>query len=92
VSAAFSYGAGVYLKGDKFKIHVNILLELYTKYLRKGSKAEVINRIAGLDFNPDRICMAIIDRKGTIRDVKNEHFPEVTSRGFTREESGGIRA
>ncbi|PUA32280.1 MAG: hypothetical protein B7O98_06350 [Zestosphaera tikiterensis] len=35
--------------------------------------------------------MVIIDRKGIIRDIKNEHFPEVTSHGFLKENAKAIR-
>jgi len=55
----------------------------------KGVKAG--RHIAGFDLNPDRICMVIVNRSGVLLDVKNEHFPEVTSRGFPREKARDIR-
>ncbi len=33
-------------------------------------KAKVVGHIAGFDFNPDRVCMVMIDQKGNIRLVK----------------------
>jgi len=79
------------LKDDRLEIHVNVPLELYLKYMRKESKSAPTGHFAGFDFNPDRVCMVIIDENGAIRDVKNEHFPEVTSHGFSREKSETIR-
>ena len=46
---------------------------------------------AGFDFNPDRINMVIVDTNGEIRDIKNEHFHEVTSHGFPRNKAKAIR-
>jgi len=91
VSSNISYGAGIYLKNSRFEIHVNIPLELYVKHMRKESKAKITGHIAGFDFNPDRICMVIIDRKGIIRDVRNEHFPEITSHGFPKDRAETLR-
>jgi len=90
-SSSISYGAGIYLKDEKLEIHINIPLELYLKYMRKASKSKTAGHFAGFDFNPDRVCMVIIDENGTIRDAKNEHFPEVTSHGFPRKKSETIR-
>jgi len=86
-----TYSAGIYLKNGDFEIHVNIPLELYTKYMRKKSRSKIVGYVAGFDFNPDRICMVIIDQKGIIRDIKNEYFPEITSHGFPRGKAKTIR-
>jgi len=91
VNATTSYGAGVYLKKNRFEIHVNVPLELYIKHLRKKSRNKIVGYIAGFDFNPDRVCMVIIDQRGIVRDIRNEHFPEVTSHGFPKEKSGQVR-
>jgi len=59
--------------------------------MRKESKAKIVGYFAGFDFNPDRICMVIIDREGIIRDIKNKHFPEVTPHGFPENKAETIR-
>ena len=91
VNARTSYGAGIYLKNGRFEIHVNVPLELYVKHMRKKTRAKVADHFAGFDFNPDRICMVIIDRKGIIRDIKSERFPEVTSHGYPRDKARAVR-
>ncbi len=91
VASNITYGAGIYLKNGGFEIHVNIPLELYTKYMGKESKARIVGHIAGFDFNPDRICMVIIDQKGIIRDVKNGYFSETISHGFPKEKAKAVR-
>jgi len=91
ISGKYSYGASIVLKGKKLYLHVHVPLEPYVKHLKKGSKAKVAGYVAGFDFNPDRICMVIIDCDGIIRDLKSEHFPEITSHGFPREMARTIR-
>ncbi len=91
----YSYGASIVLKEKNkefpFYLHLHVPLELYIKYMRKESEAKIMGHIAGFDFNPDRICMVIIDQNGIIRDVRNEHFPEVTSHGFSRDKARTVR-
>ena len=91
ISGKFSYGASIVLRNNKLYLHVHVPLELYVKYVKKEFKAKIVEHIAGFDFNPDRMCMVIIDRRGIIRDIKNEHFPEITSHGFPREKAKAIR-
>jgi IS605 OrfB family transposase len=86
-----SYGAGICTKDSKLILYINIPLELYVKYMRKESKTKITEHIAGFDFNPDRINMVIIDRQGIMRDVRNEHFMEITSHGFPREKAVSLR-
>ncbi len=91
----YSYGASIVLKnkgkGFHFYLHLHIPLELYAKYMKKETKTKMVSYIAGFDFNPDRICMVIIDQKGIIRDIRNEHFPEATSHGFPKGKGKTIR-
>ena len=87
MTSNITYGAGIYLKNRCFEIHVNVPLELYAKYMGKKSKTKIAGHIAGFDFNPDRVCMVIIDQKGIIRDVKNEYFSETVSHGFPKEKA-----
>jgi len=47
--------------------------------------------LQAFDFNPDRICMVIIDQKGLVRDVRNERFPEITSHGYPRDKARAVR-
>jgi len=86
------YSVGIYLKGEKIEIHVNIPLELYVRHLghniRNNKHSEYI---AGFDFNPDRINMVIVDSEGNILDIKNRHFHEVASSGFPKEKAEDIR-
>ncbi|RLE64994.1 MAG: hypothetical protein DRJ47_06430 [Thermoprotei archaeon] len=35
--------------------------------------------------------MAIVDKNGNLLDVKNEHFPEITSHGFPKDKAKDIR-
>jgi len=92
INSEIPYGAGVYLKEKKVELHVNVPLELYVKHLSKDSKnIKPIEHIASFDFNSDRINMVIVNKKGEILDVRNEHFPEVTSHGFSKEKARDLR-
>lgn len=91
ITSNIAYGAGIYLKSGKFEIHINIPLNLYIKYMKKRSRTRIVGYVAGFDFNPDRVCMVIIDQRGVIRDIKNEYFSEITSHGFPRDTAKTIR-
>lgn len=95
ITTGYGYGATITLKEKRgkrrFYIHLHIPLRLYVKYMKKESKAKITSYIAGFDFNPDRVCMVIIDQRGTIRDIKNEYFSEITSHGLPKERSKTIR-
>jgi len=95
ITAGHGYGATISLKEKRkkwrFYIHLHIPLELYIKHMKKEAKTKIAHYVAGFDFNPDRVCMVIIDQRGIIRDVKNEYFSEVTSHGFPKEKSKTIR-
>jgi len=95
ITAGHGYGATIGLREDNgkrnFYIHLYVPLELYVKYMKKKFKAKISNYIAGFDFNPDRVCMVIIDQRGTIRDIKNESFSETTSHGLPKERAKTIR-
>ncbi|OYT52048.1 MAG: hypothetical protein B6U76_10295 [Desulfurococcales archaeon ex4484_217_2] len=72
-------------------LHLIIPLDLYLKYFSRKPKNNIVGHVAGFDFNVDRVNMVIIDQKGIIRDIKNEHFPEVTSHGFPRNKAKATR-
>ena len=92
IERGVSYSASVSLKEDGFFLYVNIPLKIYAEKMRKNVKSNVKPKyFAGFDFNSDRINMVIIDDRGEIRDIKNEHFPEVTSHGFPRKKAKSIR-
>ncbi len=92
VNAQFPYGAGIYLKNGRMELHVNVPLELYVEHLSKTSRHyNPRGHVASFDFNSDRICMTIVDRKGNLLDVKNVHFPEITSHGFPKDKARDIR-
>jgi len=87
LTGSYTYGAGVSIKvkksGDwrsvwkkRLFIYVNMPIELYIKHRRVGvtpasSNAELW---AGFDFNVDRVCMAIVDSAGRLRDAKTRFF------------------
>ncbi|MBC7113095.1 MAG: hypothetical protein H5T34_03625 [Candidatus Methanomethyliales bacterium] len=92
INSKFPYGAGIYLKGERFELHVSVPMELYRKYLNKVSRFYVpCGHIASFDFNPDRANMVIVDREGNLLDAKTEYFPEVTSQGFPKEKGRDVR-
>lgn len=87
ITGSYTYGAGVSIKvkksGDwrsvwkkRLVVYVNIPIELYIKHRHVGgiptnSGAELW---AGFDFNVDRVCMAIVDSAGRLRDAKTRFF------------------
>jgi len=84
-----SYSARIIFRNGKAYLSVSVPIQLYLKYFKLGEAKGKL--IAGLDINSDRINMVIIDDDGNIRDVKNEHFHEVTSQGFPRNKAKYIR-
>jgi len=87
-----SYGAGVSLRKSKFVLYVNVPLEIYTEKMKKNIRSNSKPKhFAGFDFNADRINMVIFDENGEIRDIKSEHFPEITSHGFRKNKARTIR-
>ena len=60
------------------ELQVSIPYELYLKYRRRYSRPLGSN-IAGIDVNVDRINLAIVDRRGILRDVKAFHYPSLAS-------------
>ena len=87
ITGSYTYGAGISIKVKRSEdwrsmwkkrliIYVNIPIELYAKHRRVGgvptnSGAELW---AGFDFNVDRVCVAIVDSAGRLRDVKTRLF------------------
>jgi len=65
------YTARIVIRNRKdVKIHMSILIHLYTAFFGKG--VAYGDNIASFDLNSDRINMIIVDRKGVIRDSKTE--------------------
>lgn len=60
-----SYGATIVIREKRgrrsFYLHLHIPLELYVKHMGKCSETRIVGHFAGFDFNPDRICMVIIE-------------------------------
>lgn len=61
------------------------------QFFKKSSRNKIVGYIAGFDFNSDKINMVIINKNGILLDVKSEHFPEVTSHGFSRGKAKDLR-
>lgn len=90
VRGGYSYSAGVAIKlrkGEdwrsvwrkKLVIYISIPVELYIKHInpKNVDVAGTVNSnwlLAGFDFNVDRVCMAIIDPAGRLRDARTEFF------------------
>ena len=92
IGEGISYGAGISLKDGKFFLYVNVPVEIYAEEMRNEIRSNAKPKyFAGFDLNSDRINMVIVDGRGEIRDVKSEHFPEVTSHGFPKEKAKTIR-
>ena len=84
-----SYSARIVFRNGKAYLYVSVPTQLYLKYFKLGEARGKL--VAGFDINSDRINMVIIDDNRKIRDVKNEHFHEVTSQGFPRDRAKYIR-
>jgi hypothetical protein len=87
ISGCYTYGAGVSIKVKKNEdwrdvwskrliLYLSIPINLYAKYMG-GVNANVSSNallLAGFDFNVDRVCMAIVDSAGRLRDTKTVFF------------------
>ncbi len=90
INPNFAFSAGVKVDEDKFYIYVHVPIEVYRKYLPVVANVRDNGKyIASFDLNPDRICMVMVDRKGLLIDVKNEHFPEVIN--YSKEKAQDVR-
>ena len=67
------------------ELQVNIPYELYLAHRRRYEEPAGKN-IAGVDVNVDRVNLAIIDRRGILRDVKTFHYPSLASPTLTGEQ------
>ncbi len=87
----YAFSAGVKMDDDKFYIYVQIPADVYGKHLPITTNSGNNHRkyIASFDLNPDRICMVIVDRRGLLIDVRNEHFPEVVN--YPKEKAQDVR-
>jgi len=87
ISGCYTYGAGVSIKVEKNEdwrdvwskrliLYLNIPINLYVKYMGSVITNVSSNTLlwAGFDFNVDRVCMAIIDSTGRLRDTKTVFF------------------
>lgn len=79
INPEFPISIGVKVDEGNFYVYVSIPMEIYKKYLPVSSCSTNSKYIASFDLNSDRICMVIVDKRGLLVDVKNEHFPELTS-------------
>jgi len=87
-----SYSVGISLNDMNFILYINVPVEVYVDKAKKTIKSKSIPKhFVGFDFNPDRINMVIIDENGEIRDIKNAHFHEVISHGFSKDKAKQIR-
>jgi len=67
------------------ELQVSIPYELYLAHRRRYYKPLGRN-IAGVDVNVDRVNLAIVDRKGILRDVKTFHYPLLASQTLVGEQ------
>ncbi len=87
ISGFYTYGAGVSIKvkkGEDWRdvwsrrliLYLNIPINLYAKYMGSSvtNTSSNILLLAGFDFNVDRVCMAIVDSAGRLRDTKTVFF------------------
>lgn len=90
INPNFAFSAGVKVDEDKFYIYVHVPIKVYRKYLPVVATSRTNGKyIASFDLNPDKICMVIVDYKGLLIDVKNEHFPEVIN--YSKEKAQDVR-
>jgi len=64
----------------QFSIPTKVYIDLKKKYSKNNGRL-----IGGIDFNDDRINLAIVDCFGKLRDTYTVFFNDVTSRGCPRE-------
>jgi len=85
ISGYYTYGVGVSIKVEKSEdwrdvwrkrliLYLNIPINLYVKYMGSTNTSSNALLWAGFDFNVDRVCMAIIDSAGRLRDTKTVFF------------------
>lgn len=60
------------------ELQFSIPYELYLEYRRRYSRP-LGDNIAGIDVNVDRVNLAIIDKRGILRDTKTFHYPSLSS-------------
>jgi len=86
-SADFPFSASIILNDNRFYLHVTVPLEIVIKHDHRPKVSEKSKHIASFDLNSDRINMVIINSSGEILDVKNKHFPEITSHGYLKDKA-----
>jgi hypothetical protein len=69
-----------YVSGE---IHVTIGYDFYLKHMTRHREPKG-GLIGGVDVNADRINLAVIDKKGNLRDYKTFWFSETTARGYPK--------
>ncbi len=84
------YGARIVFRRGRIEFHVSVPLHLYLKYF-SVSKRRGYGLLAGLDFNSDRVNMAVIDSSARVVAMKTAWFSEVTQHGFPREKAKDVR-
>jgi len=87
--AVKSYGIrkdNLWIRGE---VQITIPIDFYYKHMARyrESKGDLIG---GVDVNTDRINLAIINEKGTLRDYKTFWFSEATTRGYSRKSARSI--
>ncbi|MCD6487896.1 MAG: hypothetical protein J7K21_01550 [Desulfurococcales archaeon] len=60
------------------ELQISIPYELYLSHRRRFERP-LGNNVAGIDVNVDRINLAIINKRGILRDTKTFHYPSLAS-------------
>ena len=76
----------LYVYGE---IHVAVSYDFYLKHSTRYMEPRG-DLIGGVDVNVDRINLAIVDRKGNLRDCKTFWFAETAARGYPRRSSWSV--
>ena len=84
----YKYGAVITMRDGRIYINLQVPFEIYLKYFGRENSGKLF---AGFDLNSDRINMVIVDEFGSIREVKNIHFHEVVSPGFSKNKAKDLR-
>ena len=71
----------LYIHGE---IHVIVSYDFYLKHSARY-REPTGDLIGGVDVNVNRINLAIVDKKGNLRDYKTFWFAEATARGYPRQ-------
>ena len=82
---ADKYTAKVVFRNGRIYLHLSLPFGLFQYGITCGKL------IASFDLNSDRINMVIVDWNRRIRDIKVEHFPEITSHGFPKSKAKDVR-